>query len=286
MSCSKNRALHPFLPEKVLLFVFIAFFTNSFSQTLVIAHRGASNLAVENSLAAFEKAIELKADYIETDVHQTSDSVVVLMHDLSVNRVCAVKGKKKLIKDLSSKDFLSLKFKNSGASPPTLNSAIKFINGRCKLLIELKKGNRYYPGIEQRILKIIADNNAASWVNVIHSFDKQALLNMNTKQTGVKLQRLIVFKFPLSSFNFSKKLNKDKFEEWDGVNVYYRFCSRRLIRKLHKQNKTVYAWTVNKKGPMKRLIKKGVDGIITNKPEMVQALLTNKPTQVSTTNNQ
>ncbi len=267
MSSSKNKGLFSFLFLLVCL-------SSGFAQPLIIAHRGASNLAVENSLAAFEKAIEVKADYIETDVHQTSDSVVVLMHDLSVNRVCQVKGHKKiLIKNLSSKDFLSLKYKNSSQSPPTLDSAIKFIHGRCKLLIELKKGNGYYQGIEQRILKIIADNNASSWVNIIHSFDKKALLDLNQKNTGIKLQRLIVFKLPLTSFNFSKKLNKDKFNEWDGVNVYYRFCSRRLIRKLHKQNKTVYAWTVNKKGPMRRLIRKGVDGIITNKPEMLSSLL-------------
>ncbi len=262
--------------KKIFLVAFLLFCGRlSFSQPLIIAHRGASNLAVENSLAAFEKAIELKADYIETDVHQTSDSVVVIMHDFSVNRVCKTSGGKKLIKDINSKEFLSLKYKNSNQGPPTLDSAIKFISGRCKLLIELKKGNSYYPGIEQRILKIINDNDASGWVNIIHSFDKQALLNVNSKNTGVKLQKLIVFKLPISSFNFSKKLNKDKFEEWDGVNVYYRFCSKRLIRKLHKQNKTVYAWTVNKKGPMKRLIRKGVDGIITNKPEMAKSLLKN-----------
>lgn len=257
-----------------IVFLFLSY--SFFPQTLIIAHRGASSLEVENSIAAFEKAIELNADYIETDVHQTSDSVVVIMHDLSVNRVCRTSGKEMLIKDLTCKEFCALKYKDAEACPPTLDSAIKFINGRCKLLIELKKGNSYYPGIEQRILKIIAYNNAASWVNVIHSFDKQTLLNVNSKNTGVKLQRLIVFKFPLSSFNFSKKLNKDKFTEWSGVNVYYRFCSRRLIRKLHAQGKTVYAWTVNKKGPMKRLIKKGVDGIITNKPEMMKQLLHSK----------
>jgi len=263
---------------RILLFGVPALFISSvfFSQTLVIAHRGASSLAVENSLEAFKKAIDLGVDYIETDVHQTSDSVVVIMHDLSVNRVCGIKGKKKLIRDMKSADFLSLKYKSIDQSPPTLDSAIKFINGRCKLMIELKKGNGYYPGIEQRILKIIDNNNASSWVNIIHSFDKQALLNMNDKNTGIKLQRLIVFKLPLSSFNFARHLNKDKFEEWDGVNVYHRFATRRLISKLHKQNKTVYAWTVNKKGRARRLIRKGIDGIITNEPEMVMAVIKTK----------
>ncbi|MGZ3863343.1 MAG: glycerophosphodiester phosphodiesterase [Bacteroidia bacterium] len=255
-------------------------YLHGFAQTLVIAHRGASNSEPENSLSAFEKAIACKADYIETDVHQTADGEVVIMHDLSVNRTCTIEknlrdkhGKKILIKDLSKEEFLSLKIKNTQESPPTLDEAIKLINGRCKLLIELKKGNDYYPAIEQHILQIIKDNNAAEWVNVIHSFDKNALLEINRQNTGMKLQKLIVFKLPLTSFNFSKKLNKDKFENWQGVNTYYFFTHKKLVRKLHKQGKTVFAWTVNKRRVAKRMISIGVDGVITNKPEMVRELL-------------
>jgi len=266
------------------LFISLIFVSNIFSQTLVIAHRGASAYCIENSLAAFEKAIQLGADYIETDVHQTKDCIVVIMHDLSVNRVCKVPteiskkygGRKILIKDISSFDFSTLVFKNSNENPPTLDAAIKLIKGRCKLLIELKKGSDYYPGIEQRIIKIIKDNDASEWVNVIHSFDKSALLNVNSQNTGIKLQKLIVFKLPLTSFNFSKKFNKDKFENWQGVNIYYPFVSKKIIRKLHKQNKTVYAWTVNKKRVAKRLIRIGVDGIITNKPDMVKEIIAKK----------
>jgi glycerophosphoryl diester phosphodiesterase len=264
--------------------LFFLFTLTGFSQTLVIAHRGASAHAVENSLDAFEKAIQFGADYIETDVHQTIDSTVVIMHDLSVNRTCKVPeslsqkyGSKILIKNISSTDFKSLVFKKSNDHPPTLDSAIKFIKGRSKLLIELKKGNNYYPGIEQRILKIIKDNDASEWVNIIHSFDKAALLDINKQNTGIKLQRLIVFKLPLTSFNFSKKFNKDKFENWQGVNAYYFFIHKKLIRKLHAQNKTIFAWTVNKKRVAKRLIRIGIDGIITNKPEMVKELIVKNP---------
>src|ERR1700757_2407301 len=198
--------------NKYLFFLLIFSFAESgFSQTLVIAHRGASAAATENSIAAFKKAIEAKADYIETDVHQTADSVVVIMHDLSVNRMCKTEKKRGtvLIKNISSANFIALTFKNTNENPPPLDSAIKFINGRCKLLIELKKGNDYYPGIEQHILKVIKDNNAAEWVDVIHSFDKSALLEVHRQNTGIKLQKLIVFRFPfITSFNFSKKFNK------------------------------------------------------------------------------
>jgi len=262
------------------LLFYAGFVPALFAQTLVIAHRGASADAVENSLGAFEKAIAAGADYIETDVHQTADSTVVIMHDLSINRTCKTSsdlvkkyGKKVFIKNISSEDFSRLVFKDSPENPPTLDSAIKFIHGRCKLLIELKKGNDHYPGIEQRVLKIIKDNDAFEWVDIIHSFDKQALLDVNRQNTGIKLQKLIVFRLPLSSFTFSKKFNKDKFENWQGVNSYYRFTNRKLVTKLHKQGKTVFAWTVNKKRAVKRLLHIGVDGIITNKPAMVKELI-------------
>ncbi len=259
-----------------IVILFVIYGCRCYAQTLVIAHRGASAYANENSLSAFELAIKMGADYIETDLHQTKDGMVVIMHDLSLNRTCSIpetKSGKLLIKEMEMSEFSKLTFKNSSEHPPTLDSAIKLINGRCKLLIELKKGSDYYPDIEKNILRIVKENNAESWVNVIHSFDKKALLKVHEQNTGVKLQRLIVFKLPLGSFNFSKKLNRDKFDTWQGVNIHYRFASRRTIKELHKQGKTVYVWTVNKKQAAKRMIKRGVDGIITNKPDMVKALI-------------
>lgn len=250
-------------------------------QVLVIAHRGASAVAPENSLSAFEEAIKCGADYIETDVHLTADGIPVLMHDISINRTCIIPGNhnKKgtiLIKNLKQDEFISLIIKNSNEHPPTLDSAIKLINGRCKLLIEFKKGNGYYPGIEQKVNEIISKNNAENFVNIIHSFSKKSLLEMQQLKSGAKLHKLIIFRFPLGSLTFSGVLEKDNFEAWQGVNSYYRFTGRKLIKKLHAEGKTVYAWTVNRKKYMKKLIKKGVDGIITDNPALLKEILANK----------
>lgn len=262
------------------IFISVLVFNPFHSQILVIAHRGASAISPENTLLAFEEAIKAGADYIETDVHQTSDGKVVIMHDLSVNRTCELpnkinknKNKKVLIKELKLSEFLELKIKGQTFSPPTLDSAIKLINGRCKLLIELKKGNAYYPGIEKNILEIIQQNKAESWVDVIHSFDKKSLLQLQEQKTGAKLQKLIVFRLPLGSFTFSGRWDKDNFKNWQGVNSYYRFTSKRLIRKLHKEGKTVYAWTVNNAKWARKLKKRKIDGIITNNPAMVKEIL-------------
>ena len=120
--------------------VFLVFIGNISAQPLVIAHRGASANKPENSISAFEEAIKLKADYIETDVHQTRDGIVVIMHDFSVKRTCDNYPENKTgIKDLNFLEFSSLKIKGANEHPPSLDSAIKFIKGRCKLLLEIKK---------------------------------------------------------------------------------------------------------------------------------------------------
>jgi len=196
----------------VKLFLFFSF--TSFSQNpIIIAHRGASAYAPENTLAAFEKAIQMGAMVIETDVHQTKDSVVVIMHDLSVDRTTYREG---LIKDLSSSDFkqLSIKLQKTvlKEKPPTLEEAIIAINGRCKLLIELKKGNSYYPNIEKHIVDLITKYNAQSWISTIHSFEKEPLINIAKRDSSINLQKLIVFNLPLVSFNFDKHFNKDDFK--------------------------------------------------------------------------
>lgn len=259
----------------LILILFIASLRIS-AQPLVIAHRGASACKPENTISAFEEAIRMKADYIETDVHQTKDGIVVIMHDFSVARTCDNQNKCSNIKDLSFSEFTSLNIKGTTEQPPSLDSAIRFINGRCKLLIEIKKGSDLYPGIEGNILNIIKSNHAESWVDIIHSFDKQALLNLQKQKTGTRLQKLIIFKFPLASFTFSKRTERDDFNAWQGVNVYEKFATRRIIKKLHRQNKTVFVWTINSKRKMKKLIRRGADGIITNRPDVAREIIENK----------
>lgn len=270
---STPRPLKRIVALSAAKFLLLFFPLNGFSQKpLIIAHRGASAYAPENTLSAFEKAIQMGVLVIETDVHQTKDSVIVIMHDLSVDRTTNGKG---LIKDLSVNEFKALTIerdkKELEEHPPTLEEAIKLINGRCKLLIELKKGSSYYPNIEKHIVDLLKKYNAHTWVYTIHSFDKQALINVSKRDSNINLQKLIVFKFPLVSFNFDKQFTKDDFTSWQGVNVYYRFCSKRVIKKIHRLGKTVYVWTVNKPRVARKFARRGVDGIITNKPDILQA---------------
>lgn len=255
-----------------LIACFICLAETVFAQNpVIIAHRGASAYAPENTLSAFEKAIEMKAAIIETDVHQTKDSVLVLMHDETVDRTTDGKGR---IKDMLYADFKKLNITWPPLCelqhPPSLEEALKMIGGRAQLLIEIKRGSDYYPGIERRVVELIKTCDAENWANTIHSFEKQTLLNVAKADSHVNLQKLMVFKLPLVSFSFDKHFTKDDFKNWQGVNVYYRFCSRRLIRKVHQLSKTVYVWTVNSPRKARRYKRRGVDGIITNYPDIFE----------------
>ncbi len=258
----------------LICFLFISIhFT---AQTLVIAHRGASGSAPENTLESFLKAAKLGVDYIELDVHQTKDSVLVVMHDKSVNRTTNGKG---LIKNLTYDSIRKLNANVSGKFPSFKNVKVPSLalvldslkNYKCKVLVELKYGSDYYPGIEKRLVNLLKNYDES--VFVIHSFNKAALLDSSLQKSSIPKQKLFVLKFPLASLTFDKRVQFDNFSKWNGTNVYYKFCSRRLIRKVHKMNKTVFAWTVNKPRKMKKLIRRGVDGIITNKPELLKEII-------------
>lgn len=234
---------------------------------IIIAHRGASAYAPENTLSAFEKAVAMKAAMIETDVHQTKDSVLVLMHDETVDRTTNGRG---YIKDMLYADFKKLVICSplSGATehPPSLEEALLLLNGRCPVLLEIKRGSDFYPGIEKRVAELLKKCHAGHWAGTIHSFEAQTLRNVAQADSSVLLQKLIVFKVPLGKLSFDKRVVKDDFSTWEGVNIHARFCTKRIIKKLHRLGKTVYVWTVNDPRKARKFVRRKVDGIITDDP--------------------
>ena len=122
---------------------------SSEKNVLVIAHRGAFNEALENSMEGFKRAIELKADYIEFDVHQSSDGEIIIMHDTNTIRMT---GKEGAIKSMSITELKQLKLHN-GEKIPTLQELIKVSKGKVKLLCELKS-----KGIALNVVKILREN--------------------------------------------------------------------------------------------------------------------------------
>jgi glycerophosphoryl diester phosphodiesterase len=143
--------------NRIIILVGLAFLSIQINaQTKIIAHRGFSSIAPENTLVAFQKAIECKADYFELDVHKTKNDSIVVVHDSSINRTSSndFKGK---IAEMNYSDLTTVKVgysekfddKYENEKIPTLREALELAKGKIKVCIEIK-----VYGVEKRFLKL------------------------------------------------------------------------------------------------------------------------------------
>jgi glycerophosphoryl diester phosphodiesterase len=242
---------------------------------LIIAHRGASGYAPENTLSAFKLAAKINVDFIEIDVHQSADGIIVCNHDEDLSRTTTIKGR---IRDLSYSELLKadagIKFSNEfkGELIPTLEQALSI---GVPFLIEVKKGDSYYPGIIPRILKIL-NNSSIGKKCIIQSFDTGVLKEFFDLDPSFEYHKLVTGNIPLLPLHIDHKLKAGKitkYKSFDAINPHYKFLNKRLIGKIHNEGQKVFTWTVNEEADMKRMIELGVDGIITDFPDKLLKLL-------------
>jgi len=227
-----------------------------------IGHRGAAGLAPENTLAAIQKALELKVDRIEIDVHQTADNEVIVLHDISLERTTTGAGEVKKMKLAEIKQFSAgAKFGKEFQSEkvPTLSEVLALINGKIPLIIEIKYGNSYYPNIEKNVLAIVNQHNAKSWC-IVHSFKDEVLENIYKLDNTFILHKLFIARF---FYNLKKNNYISEYS------VNYHFVNKRLVKRVHALGKKINVWTVNEPKLIAKMKRLGVDGIITNFPNIV-----------------
>ena len=260
-----------------LLFVMSTQLSAQTIKTLNIAHRGASGSAPENTLASFNKAIEMGADVVELDVHLSSDGQLIIIHDHTLDRTTDLEGEVKnhTLKEIKKADagsWFKPEFKNERI--PILDEVLFTVNGRAKVLIELKDGNDVYPGIEKKTLECIKRNGAESWC-ILQSFKDTAINNLLALKTTMPVYKLVVGNVPALPLYHDGKMHGGsayQFKDVAGINPNYRFARKRILKKLHQRGQEMYVWTVNDEKLMKKLLNWGVDGIITNYPEKLKAL--------------
>lgn len=251
----------------------------------IIAHRGASGTTPENTLAAIQKALDVGADSIEIDVRMSADKEIFLMHDSKVNRTTNGSGAiRKLttdyIKTLDAGSWFSPQFANQKV--PTLLECMQLINGRAKLLLEVKSSQKSrYPELCMRINQIIKQMDAYNWV-IFQAFDSEVLTQMHQIEPRIILNKLIVYNLglaPITRIYFDEKLrtgNLLKVSYLSGINCNFRYATKTLVNRIHQNDKKIYCWTANSTRTMKRLLRIGVDGIITNYPEKLKIILGKK----------
>ena len=238
------------------------------NEVIIIAHRGASNIAPENTLKAFKKAIELKADFIEFDVLETKDGKIVVCHDEEISRLT---GRYGFVRDLSLEELKTFDF-GEGEKIPTLQELIEITKGKINLNSEV-----IVKGISNKVIKILKKFDLTESV-LISSFKREELLKFQKIDPTVKLAYL-------DHNNYERPCSWDKKEEWIqfcinnklyAINPFYPLVDQQFVDFAHDNNIKVFPFTVDSGPAMRKLIKFGVDGIITNDVEKVRELLNRK----------
>ena len=273
---TKKRKIMLLITSMVLIVIFNQTIINCSIQNkmsdniIITGHRGAAYYAPENTIASVQKALEPNVDRIEFDVQRTKDSVIILSHDIDINR--ATNGKGKII-DLEYSEILQYDILDKDGNVhkiPTLEQVIQTIDGKSKLLIEIKKGNNFYPSIEKQVVYLLHAYNATEWC-IIHSFDDNVLSEIRKYDKNIELHKVFFCRIPFTNIIFGTKfsnLNKPLYDSVSEFSSMHSFTDKALIKKIHNKGKKINVWTVNDAKKIKKMIKKGVDGIITDDPKL------------------
>lgn len=231
----------------------------------VTAHRGASTVYPENTMAAFEGAMEQGADWIELDVQQSRDGYIFVSHDTNFKRITGVdKNSWEMdyedIAKLDAGSFLSSEFADE--TMPLLTDVIEFAKlHNLKLNIELKPTG-YETDFEKSVVDIINDEFFAGSC-VVTSQKYQVLKNVKAYDEDIKT-------IYVTSLAYGDVGHLDAA---DGYSVEASSISEQLVERVHNEGKEIYGWTVNTKAGVNRLIRLGVDNIITDNVPMVQTCI-------------
>ncbi len=238
---------------------------NNEKKFLIIAHRGASSITPENTLKAFKKAIELKADCIEFDVHKSKDGEIIIMHDANTFRTTGHLGS---VKEMTLEELRQLDC-GDGEKIPTLQELVKLAKGEISLNCEVK-----VRGIAEQIIKILNEEDSLE-TTIISSFKHDVLLKIQKLEPRIKLASLEPNKTGwISSWISRRKLIRVAINnKFYAINPFFKLVNKNFIAKTHNNNLKIFPWTVNSDSAIKRLINLGVDGIITNDVEKVRKLL-------------
>ena len=261
----------------LLLSVLVAPFANSAAaggpphKVMNIAHRGASGYAPENTIAAFDKALKMKADYFELDVQMSKDGKLVLIHDVTVDRTTDGTGR---VGDLTFKELRRLDAGSwfdpafAGERIPTLEEALDRYRGKIGILIEIKNPE-LYPGIERKVAKALKKRNLHKPRNgkiIVQSFNHDSVKKFHRLLPSVPVGVLISYR----DEGISDKELRNFAKYADYVNPNKDMVDRSLVKRIHRFGMKTTPWTVRDRAEADRLKSIRVDGIVTDYPDYVR----------------
>ena len=234
---------------------------------LVIAHRGASSDAPENTIAAFELALEQGADALEMDIHLSKDGHPVVIHDFTLERTTDGVGpvSERTVRELKRLDgggWHGRSFR--GQRLQTLQEVLERFRDRTRFWIELKGGSDLYPGIEERVVSMLEVYEVVDRA-LVQSFDHAALARIRALNREVRVGALIA-QPPLDP---GAGAQAGAAALCPGVHL----VTAEAVAAMREAGLECHVWTVNDPAQMDRLVGWGVSGIITDRPGFLRARL-------------
>lgn len=273
---------------------------------MIIAHRGASGYAPENTMAAFELAERLGADFIELDIRMSKDGELVVIHDKTVDRTTNKAGyvhdfTLRELQGMDAGSFFSAKYADE--TIVTLEEVMYAFAGRIGILIEIKDP-QLYPGIEEKLAKMVRRYELIQDIagigvggSILGNEGKEGSGGSGgTEGSGGRIEEIAnsedALGIIIQSFDFESMrrmhtllpeipvavlIHEDQHPLTDetldklasyasSINISHDLLNEELVREVHERNRKVMAWTIRKDQDMERMRKLGVDGIITDYP--------------------
>ncbi|MEA3375544.1 MAG: glycerophosphodiester phosphodiesterase family protein [Chloroflexota bacterium] len=238
-------------------------------RTLNIAHRGASAVAPENTLAAFEKAAQLGADGIELDVRLCADGVPVVIHDASVDATTDGSGRVAgmtlaELKQLDAGSWFGPAF--AGERIPTLAETVATVGDQLLLNFELKGEGLVDRGLVRAVVDLVEHHRLAERV-LVSSFNPLALRHVQEIAPQIITGMLYTIRARLALARLVSA------RPYTAMHPHARTLDEGHMNWIQEHNHRIHVWTVDDSSEMRRLVEWGVDGIMTNVPDRLRTVL-------------
>jgi glycerophosphoryl diester phosphodiesterase len=197
-------------------------------------------------------AISLGADMVEVDTHSTKDGKLVVIHDADVDRTTNGRG---AIKEMSLLQISKLDA-GKGEKVPTLQEVLRLSRNKIGLMIEIKG-----LGIERSLVELLQAENATEQV-IVTSFMSDAIRKVKKMNDLIQTGQIFSWKIP----DVAQKALELK---TSCMVPQYALVTNEIVKELHAHHLSIFTWTVNSPSAAKRLLTIGVDGIITNRPDLL-----------------
>jgi glycerophosphoryl diester phosphodiesterase len=259
--------------KKVVLLIFAVFALGSVAQKKceIIAHRGASFDAPENTVASIKLAWKMGSPAAECDIYLSKDNRIVVIHDPNVERTAG--GVKLMVKDANSAELRKLDFgsfkaaKYAGEKIPFLEELVNTIPVGRKLFVEIKCGTEIIPylqkmfdGCKKRKQIVIIGFGLETVAQAKKAFPALPVYWLVYSGQDEKTKQWIPYSQDL--------IAQAKANSLDGLDVHYGALDAEFVQQVHNAGLKLYVWTVDDANAVELMRKFGVDGITTNRPNL------------------